>query len=447
MMPVPSSTSNSRGLKRIILVILFVICFFACNSVLRYILLDDASSYSRVMMHQMYNAPQNIDILFVGSSHTCRSIDPSVTDEAFGTYTFNGGSINQFMDGSNYIIREVAAHNDLKTVYLEVYYGIARVSDFKGRSYLTPVYAISDYMKPSLRKIRYILDASSEEYWVNGFCAGRRNWAQLFNPGYIAGVLKEKNTDNYRKYKLPSSEGQEHYVDRGFLTADEVFDSFVNYEAYGEIDVDDMIGGDWEKSLLSIIDYCKKEGIELVLFTAPEPEQTIIGKGNYQEYYDYVKSIASEYDVEYDDFNLCSYEYFDTADRSLFGDIDHLNSVGAMKFSQLFGQLYTGEIKREDMFFDTLAEKTGNSEPTAYCAAGPHDDDDNNEEDYYVVSNRADGILYSITAVPAEGGSYSIQEFSENNEFSVPQDEDGTVKIEWMAEDGIGEVHSFEFQY
>ena len=167
-------------IKVIFQVVLFLICFLACNSGLTYILNDDAVSYSRVMMHQLYHSPQNIDVLFLGSSHAVRSVMPSVTDKEFGAYTFNGGSINQFIDGSYYVMREVDEHNDLKKVYLEVYYSIATAPEFKERFYLTPVYAISDYMRPSVRKIEYLLNASSEDYWVNSFCIPRRNWEKIF---------------------------------------------------------------------------------------------------------------------------------------------------------------------------------------------------------------------------------------------------------------------------
>ena len=43
-------------------------------------------------------------------------------DAALGTYSFNAGSSQQLPDGSYYMLREAAAQNQLKTVYLEMFY-------------------------------------------------------------------------------------------------------------------------------------------------------------------------------------------------------------------------------------------------------------------------------------------------------------------------------------
>ena len=39
-----------------------------------------------------------------------------------GTHSFNAGSSQQLPDGSYYMLKEAAAQNDLKTVYLEMFY-------------------------------------------------------------------------------------------------------------------------------------------------------------------------------------------------------------------------------------------------------------------------------------------------------------------------------------
>lgn len=80
----------SKGLlNRIVTVCCAFLLFIGCGEFLRYILIDDTNSYTRIMFHQLYNSPQNIDIAFVGSSHVYRSIDPKITDKKFGKVTFN----------------------------------------------------------------------------------------------------------------------------------------------------------------------------------------------------------------------------------------------------------------------------------------------------------------------------------------------------------------------
>lgn len=43
-------------------------------------------------------------------------------DAALGTHSFNAGSSQQLPDGSYYMLKEAAAQNPLKTVYLEMFY-------------------------------------------------------------------------------------------------------------------------------------------------------------------------------------------------------------------------------------------------------------------------------------------------------------------------------------
>lgn len=89
---------------------------------LNYILVDDIRSYTRIMLHEMYHQEENIDVLFIGSSHCYRSLNPDVIDKIWNKNTFNGGTSSQCLDGSYAILNEVARENDLETVYLEMFY-------------------------------------------------------------------------------------------------------------------------------------------------------------------------------------------------------------------------------------------------------------------------------------------------------------------------------------
>lgn len=84
-----------RKLLRKILAITFIIAFFIASWFgLRYISVDDSSSYTRLTMHEFYNQ-ENIDILFMGASHCYRGFDTNVTEEMLGCNTFNLGSSSQ----------------------------------------------------------------------------------------------------------------------------------------------------------------------------------------------------------------------------------------------------------------------------------------------------------------------------------------------------------------
>ena len=101
---------------------LFVLLTAALLAAADFLLVDDVHSYSRVMLQELYADAGNIDTLFLGSSHCYRSVDPAQVDAALGTHSFNAGSSQQLPDGSYYMLKEAAAQNPLKTVYLEMFY-------------------------------------------------------------------------------------------------------------------------------------------------------------------------------------------------------------------------------------------------------------------------------------------------------------------------------------
>ena len=75
----------------IILLFIFLNLLFLSHKILWYILVDDTNAYTRTTLHELYTQEENIDILFLGSSHCYRSLDTTITDNVFNTNTFNGG--------------------------------------------------------------------------------------------------------------------------------------------------------------------------------------------------------------------------------------------------------------------------------------------------------------------------------------------------------------------
>ena len=60
---------------------------------------------------------------------------------------FNVGTSSQQIDGSLALLREVTKTNDVKQVYLEVYYEISQMPAFEDRTDMVSTYIISDYIK------------------------------------------------------------------------------------------------------------------------------------------------------------------------------------------------------------------------------------------------------------------------------------------------------------
>ena len=142
---------------------LFVLLTAALLAAADFLLVDDVHSYSRVMLQELYADAGNIDTLFLGSSHCYRSVDPAAVDAALGTHSFNAGSSQQLPDGSYYMLREAAAENDLKTVYLEMFY--TGYNESRSANVPMACYLLTDHMSAASPN-RY------EYLWEMGGLAG-----------------------------------------------------------------------------------------------------------------------------------------------------------------------------------------------------------------------------------------------------------------------------------
>lgn len=198
---------------------------------------------------------------------------------------------------------------------------------------------------------------------------------------------------------------------------------------------------DWYKSLIKIIKYCKEKNIKLTLFIAPEPEWTLVGKGNYQDYHNFINSISEKHKIDFYDFNLCKASYFDANDHQLFMDEQHLNIAGAEKFSKLFSDFFMKKISKEQLFHSSFNEKVQTEPPKVYGLAGPHFEK-NSVGKGYVIANRDNGIDYKIMITPKNKKSKMLQDFSEKKDFYLPKNEHGTLNVFWRLRENPTEVRT-----
>lgn len=424
-------------IKRVFSIMCILALFLASLEGLQYLLVDDTESYSRIKMHELYSSEDNIDVLFVGSSHVDCSLDPKTADALFNKHTFNAGTSGQPMDGSLAMIKEAIIFHDVEQIYLEMYYGIALGNDRKKRTELSIVYLISDYMHPSIRKLEYLLEASAKEYYVNGFIPARREWEKMFDFEYIKDLYAKKNTEAYKEYQGVKS-GNSYYLD-GLMASEKTMTGLWNKSAYSLINRDN-ISEDWKLSLDEIVDLCKKEGIELTLFAAPMPDMTLIGKENYDEYSVLIRNMAENYGIEYYDFNLCKPEYFDAGNAEIFRDPGHLNLYGAEEFTKIFSGFFAGDISEEELFYDSYEEKLLSMSPRIYGIGGPKEEEEQVSR-VKILSNRNEGIEYQVTLRTEDDEEWIIKEYSTEKSFDVPMDVKGTLKIEARH---IGEGESFQ---
>lgn len=343
-----------KKIKFIFSGIALLFLMFGINELFHYLLIDDSRSYTRIMMHELYTEEENIDILFLGSSHCYRSLNPEVTDTIFNANTFNAGTSLQGLDGSYALLVEAAKNNDLKEVYVELYYGIT-TECYNKRTDLTSTYLISDYMKHSPNRLNYLLQASSPKHYVNSFILGRREWANLLDYKYLMDIYAKKSTPAYKNYEYIVDIG-DAYMGKGYAGSEMKMRNaspslpslpFPFYENY--------ISNDSIKSIERIINYCEKHNIKLTFFTAPMHDSSLMAIGNYDVFVNQMHTILSEHGFEYYDFNLCKAEYLNLT-KDHYMEPEHLNINGAFEFSALFANYFTGKLT-EDIFYESYNEK------------------------------------------------------------------------------------------
>lgn len=432
----------------IVACLLFCLMFIGCGKFFRYILIDDTASYTRIAFHEMYEQ-ENIDILFVGSSHCYRSFIPEIFDEKLGKNTFNGGSSSQTLDGSYMVIKEATRYNDIEHIYLELYYEVA-VDKHETRTEMTRTYIISDYLRPSLDKLQYLTNASTKDYYPNSFILARRNWTKLFDEEYVRNLLLKKKSNAYKNYEYTYVTGEsEWYGGKGYVANKEIVENW-NYfspDGWGNINIDD-VSEDWFHYLEAIIAFCDKKGISLTLISVPMPDYLLAGAGNYDAYVELVQSVIEGTNVKYYDFNLCKEQYFPNK-SSFFKDTNHMNCYGAEIFSFMLANLINGEISEDALFYDSYAEKLENLKPTVF-GISYHDDKNENGKpirNCKIISTGNDNLEYEISLSTMEGEVFKIQEFSNNDLFTIVPEDHGIATITYRLSNFPYEIWTVDISY
>ena len=448
MMRVNLSIFNSDNVKKkisfAVASLFFVFLIWICNKGLSYLLVSDLKSYTRVMLHELYNQEDNIDVLFLGSSHCYRSLDTNITDEIFELNTFNAGTSSQYWDGSYALLVEAGKENSLKRVFVEMYYNAAG-QVYDERTELKSTYLISDYMKPSYNKYRYLFQASDSEYWINGLISSRRNWRDMFEPMYVGNNLQEKQQDAYKNYSYPVNE-TEYYAGKGFVSSTETREKndFLIDKDCRKIE-ENIFTEDDKKSLEKIIKYCKKNNIEVTFFAAPMSDFMLVNVENYDLYIQQVESFLSEYDVEYFDFNLCK-NCFSSAKGEYYKDCDHLNAKGAEAFSKVFSNFFTGKIEYDELFYPNWREKISQTDigQTYGLFFSRSEDEENNIITLRPVQYVEHDVYYSIYIRKyGEEEWKEVEILDKNSEIKIPKSKTGMLLI-YVFDSALGETPVIE---
>lgn len=413
--------------KRIAGIFLFILLFLLMGRLFDFLIVDDTQSYTRLTMKEMYEQ-KNIDVLLLGSSHCYRSIIPQILDENWNKNTFNAGTSSQQTDGSYYLLKEANKFNKIEKVYVEVYYDV--LCENEEYNSQTAAYIISDYMKSPLNKFKYVWESGKAEYLSLGLIRARRDWEKIFDFSYTSALVEKKLQKPYRQYEYIYYD-DEYYDGKGYVCNETAIDqgSFNIKSGFSPIS-ENAISEKSKTYLSKIINYCKKEEIELVFFSAPMPDFRLIGVGNYDSYIEQMKSFLYDFGVPYYDFNLCKENLlqFDDID---FMDNHHLNGRGANKFSEAFAQIMVKDNPSE-AFYSSYDEKVKECIPEYFGIIYECKGEEEMKDCYIftpVTSSDMD-LYYSIYKRGNEEEKYRLIEgYSNDTSFYLPKEECGYVYI------------------
>lgn len=409
-----------RGIKVIFGVFIIISAVFVINSVLSYILIDDLDDEVRYAMHELYEQ-EEIETLFLGSSHVFCGYDPRILDEISGENTYLAATPVQKVDGSYYLLKEALKNNQIKKVYLDMFYLQYRdIPAERGSIQMQWIYCITDNMKNNWNRIEFLLNASGSENYIEGFLPSARYGNYLLDWKRIERVIKGKRTSEYINYEnVPSAFYKGAYVIPGGVGNPEMIADLDNLEV-----AESIISEYSLKYLNKIVELCKEEEIELVLVTTPFTDFYVQALGNYNTFYAYMKEYAKTNAIEYCDFNLCRPELL-VMEKDDFVDYHHLSGKGAVKYSTVFAEMMASydKMERQELFYDSVQEKMDDLSPRTMGILLEKSKD---EEGVYFLSTVANydvDVEYRICTLDEQGTENElIQDFSDEKMIKVSQE-------------------------
>lgn len=287
------------------------------------------NSYTKFMMRDMYKMKDNVDLVFLGASHTYLSFNPEVFDKELDINSFNLGSSAQSIEGTYYLFKEFLKRNYPQTVIMEVtYYSYVNILE---RQYKFD-YILMDYYRESFNKYNYLFHTIPPQKYAEALIPCYRNRFN-FSLQYIIDNLQDKLRADASKYVFKDTLN-EYYQGKGFVYSN---------ESYNIGNIGELNPLKWDETLVidknieylkKITELCEEKGIEIIWITAPIQIGSMIELGNYEEIHNYFSNLANEYNVKYYDFNYAKNTFLPRDDNKYYYDPTHMNG----EYSKLFSK-------------------------------------------------------------------------------------------------------------
>ena len=283
--------------------------------------------FTEKMLYDFYHEPENIDLVFMGSSHVYRTFDPYFFSEALELNTFNLGSPFQNPTVTYFLLKELIRLNHKpKLIVLETYWPILCGFDtnFNSASY------VFHYMRFSLNKIELFRHAfefpSSLRLFSKGF-----HYRRFVKTGFY-------QTDFGDDWNC-------EYKGKGFIPCGKV-------AAPEDLNADDLsaqehIFNEYRiKYFEKTIQLAQEHEIQVFAVMTPVHPDILVKVQNYPVFHQKINSLCQLNGIDFIDFNLINQENV-IVSRDDFMDHNHLNFTGAEKINHYLAPSLAERIQQK----------------------------------------------------------------------------------------------------
>ena len=306
-----------------------------------------------------FKKQQEIDMVFIGSSHVIYGVNPDIVDERLGVKSFNLGSGAQSMTATYYLLKEVFEKHSPEFVFIDVYWN--RLVDRDSMGTIIPFIT----MPFSVNKLDYLINGFESNYYLSAVFPGVL-YPRMLMPSNLMTNLKAKFSYDYRNniYIVPKTGANEGltYISKGHHTRYSSITPgnvgkpslYVYDEPQLKFDEESI------EHFGKIVELCRKNGAQPVAFVTPVTLAALMeATDDYAAYTTQIEEIVSRSGVEYFDFNLSQPDFFETLDW-YYADHTHLCNIGAEAFTSAFAEFIAdyidGSLVRSSYLFDSFDE-------------------------------------------------------------------------------------------
>ena len=286
------------------------------------------------------------DVMFFGSSHVLNGIFPMELWKDFGLTSYNFGGHASYIPVSYWTMRNAVRLHKPKVVVLDCF---SLDSEAKVADNLNYLHINFDAFPLRGVKIDAIKDLIPQErrmdfYWP--FSLYHTRWAGVDTDEIQTGVSVEKGAYLRTSHHSIQADDKSEWLAEADVRINGRVNTTPGYEY-----------------LKLFINYCKTEGIEVLLVYLPFDAAAV----RYDESAA-AGLVAKDQDVNY--INFLDNKYFDTVDNhtDFFDDEGHMNASGARKITKFLGNYLTKEYDLKDKREDENYQKLWGEEYAGYKA-------------------------------------------------------------------------------